>query len=108
MNDYGKIITSYSDGKITTLDYYIDGIRYSIFSLGKFQYINIQTRKFEIKYTPYKTIKDNGLKDYILKIINECCTSYQPNIFNNNTYLLPQQPFFDALITKINNDWINK
>lgn len=108
MNDYGKIITSYSDGKIISLDYYINGRKFCIIDTGQFQYITTKFKKFDVAYTPYKTIKDNGLKDYLLKIIEEYCTIYQPNsLIISASYRLPQQPFFDALITKIKKEWID-
>ena len=55
----------------------------------------------------YKRILDNGLEEYIKDIIKNVCV---PTISTLHIaeYKFPPQPYFDALITKINNDWINK
>lgn len=110
MDKYGYIKNE--SGKYgTELIYIVNNTRYTFYSAitptGGTQYLSISEDRDTLWLIDlgYKRILDNGLEEYIKDLIKNVCV---PTISTIHVaeYKFPPQPFFDALITKINNDWI--
>ncbi len=111
MDRYGYIRAFGKYG--TELEYVINNTRYSFLSetgysisnSGGKQYLSVSEDRDNMWLTDlgYKRILDNGLEEYIKDIIKNVCI---PTIstLHVTEYKFPPQPYFDALITKINND----
>lgn len=109
MDKYGYIKTFRKNG--TELIYIVNNTRYTLYSAitptNGTQYLSISEDRsiINLKLLGYKKILDNGLEEYIKDLIKNVCI---PTIstLHITEYKFPPQPYFDALITKINNDWI--
>lgn len=109
MDRYGyiRILDNHDKPKII---YIVNNTRYTLFSISgdEKQYISVSEDRdnFWLTTLGYKKILDNGLEKYLKDLIKHVCIE----IWNTQQvieYKLPQQPYFDALITKIKNDWID-